>query len=249
MTYSLTGSAAEFYESTFVPALFGPWADRLARVVSAGDRVLDVACGTGAVARAAAGRGADVTGVDINPAMLAVARRSRPDLDWRTAAAESLPFPDRGFDWALSQAALMFFTDRVAALREMGRVGRRVVVQVPGRLSHSAGYRALVDSVPDERSREVLSGYFAVGSPSLLRELFSSAGLRIERFDTWLGATRLPSLETFLDAELLPIADAVDPVLRARAAAAMAPFTDPGGAVAAPIEAHLITAVRVRSDP
>jgi ubiquinone/menaquinone biosynthesis C-methylase UbiE len=57
MTYSLTESAAEFYESTFVPALFGPWADRLAAVVAAGDRVLDVGCGTGAVARAAAGRG------------------------------------------------------------------------------------------------------------------------------------------------------------------------------------------------
>jgi SAM-dependent methyltransferase len=249
--YQLSPEAAEFYESTFVPALFAPWAARLvaAADLKPGMSVLDVACGTGAVARAAAEiTGPSVTGLDANDAMLAVARRQRPELSWRTGDAQALPYGDDAFDRVLCQAALMFFGDRVAALREMGRVGRRVVVQVPGRLSHSAGYRALVDSVPDERSREVLSGYFAVGSPSLLRELFSSAGLRIERFDTWLGATRLPSLETFLDAELLPIADAVDPVLRARAAAAMAPFTDPGGAVAAPIEAHLITAVRVRSD-
>jgi SAM-dependent methyltransferase len=246
MTYSLTESAAEFYESTFVPALFGPWADRLAAVVAAGDRVLDVGCGTGAVARAAAGRGADVTGVDLNPAMLTVARRSRPDLDWRTANAESLPFPNRGFDWALSQAALMFFGDRVAALREMGRVAAGVAVQVPGRLDHSAGYLALaevVDRHAGPAARDLLGSYFSVGDPELLRSLVMAAGLTIERFETWRGATRLPDVTTFLDAELLPLGDEpARPAIEAEARTALARYVDADGAIAAPIEVHLIVA-------
>jgi SAM-dependent methyltransferase len=246
MTYSLTESAAEFYEATFVPALFGPWAERLAAVVAPGDRVLDVACGTGTVARAAAARPAAVTGVDRNDAMLAVARRLRPDLTWRTATAESLPFPDGAFDWALSQAALMFFDDRVAALREMARVAGRVGLQVPGRLSHSPGYLALADVVTDHAgpaARDLLGSYFAVGEPARLRQLCAEAGLTIDSFETWMSATRLPDLETFLDAELLPLGDEPSrPAIEAGARTALAPFLAADGSIAAPIEVHLITA-------
>jgi SAM-dependent methyltransferase len=243
-TYALSPEAAEFYESTFVPALFGPWAQRLAALVAPGDRVLDVACGTGAVARAAADAAGDtgeVVGVDVNDAMLAVARRARPDLSWRTADAQSLPFADGSFDWALSQAALMFFGDRVAALREMGRVAGRVGLQVPGRLSHSHGYQALADV--DPAARELVSGYFAVGEPDLLRSVCDDAGLTIETFETWTGATRLGSVSAFLDVELLPMpgGPAKDRIMAA-AGAALTPFVDEDGAIAVPIEVHLITA-------
>ena len=246
MTYSLTDAAAEFYESTFVPALFGPWADRLTAVLSPGDRVLDVACGTGAVARAASRISPEVIGVDRNEAMLAVAHRLRPDLTWRTATAESLPFPDAAFDWALSQAALMFFDDRVAALREMGRVAGRVAVQVPGRLSHSPGYLALADVVAHHAgpaARDLLSSYFAVGDPAYLRSLADAAGLTVDGFETWMSATRLADVQTFLDVELLPLADEpAKPAIVADARVALAPFIDSAGAIAAPIEVHLLTA-------
>ena len=129
-TYQIRTEAAEIYESTFVPALFGEWATVLVERsgVAPGQAVLDVACGTGVVARAAAdrmGRAGQVTGVDLNPAMLAVARRLRSDIDWRQADAAALDLPDGSFDVVLCQSGLMFFPDVVQALREMGRVAGR----------------------------------------------------------------------------------------------------------------------------
>jgi ubiquinone/menaquinone biosynthesis C-methylase UbiE len=247
--YRLSAAAAEFYQSTFVPALFGPWA---ARLVAAADlypscAVLDVACGTGAVARAAAEiAGPSVTGLDANPAMLAIARRYRPDLDWRTGDAQALPFADGTFERVLCQAALMFFADPVAALREMRRVGGTVAVQVPGRLSQSPGYRVLAEVVARHTASPLVGSYFAAGDPDQLRQRFADAGLQVDTFETWIGATRLPSVGTFLDAELLPIAGAIDAVTRDRivtdARAALAPYIGADGSIAAPIEVQLITA-------
>jgi SAM-dependent methyltransferase len=256
-TYALSAAGAEFYESTFVPALFGEWARRLVAFadVAPGASVLDVACGTGVVARTAADRvgpGASVVGIDANEAMLAVAARLRPDVTWRLGDAGALPFEDASFDLVASQAALMFFSDRARALREMGRVAGpagRVVVQVPGRLAHSPGYAALTTVAarhagPDVL--EVLGGYFAVGEPELLTALCGEAGLRVDRFETWIGATRLDSIDAFLDVELLPISDTVEPLIRDRIVAdcrdALARFVDPVGRIAAPIEVHLIAA-------
>ena len=257
--YQLSAEAAEFYESTFVPALFAEWADRMvdAAEVAPGRTALDVGCGTGVVARTVADRiGAtgDVAGLDRNPAMLAVARRLRPDLRWHLGDAGALPFADDTFDLVLSQAALMFFADRTAALREMGRVAGargRVVLQVPGRLAASPGYLALTDVVARHAgpaARELLAAYFAVGEPDLLGRLCDTAGLVIDRFETWTGATRLDSVDTFLTVELLPVADRLDRAARDRVVAdcrtALAPFVDAAGAVAAPIEVQLIVAHR-----
>jgi len=119
-TFQLSAVAAEAYESTFVPALFAEWAPHLCDLagVRPGQRVLDVACGTGIVARVAADRLAGagrVVGVDLNEAMLAVARRVRPDVEWRQGDAEALPFPPASFDRVLCQMALMFFPDRARA--------------------------------------------------------------------------------------------------------------------------------------
>lgn len=87
-----------------------------------GGRLLDVATGTGVVARAALKRGASVSAVDINEGMLTVAREIEPHIDFQHAAAEALPFADDSFDAVTCQFALMFLQDRVAALREMARV-------------------------------------------------------------------------------------------------------------------------------
>lgn len=255
-TYALSAQAAEFYESTFVPALFGEWAARLVDFagIEPGESVLDVACGTGAVTRAAADRsgGGRVTGLDVNPAMLAVARRVRPDLDWREGDAAALPFEGGSYDRVLSQAALMFFPDRVAALREMGRVagpGGTVTLQVPGRLARSPGYMALTEVAARHAGPDVLDllgGYFAVGEPVLLDSLCTAAGLHVDRIESWVGATRLDSIDTFLAAELLPLEGAVDAEVRDRIAAdcrtALAPFVDASGAIAAPIEVQLVAA-------
>jgi SAM-dependent methyltransferase len=118
-TGQVIASAAEVYEQFFVPALFAQWPERVldhAGVVG-GDDVLDVACGTGVVARAAADRlrgHGSVSGVDVNDAMLAVARRSAAPVTWVPGRAEALPFPDGAFDRVVCQFGLMFFTDRAA---------------------------------------------------------------------------------------------------------------------------------------
>jgi trans-aconitate methyltransferase len=256
-TYALSADAAEFYESTFVPALFRGWAEHLVEAVGVapGMTVLDVACGTGIVARTVAdvtGTPETVTGVDLNEAMLAVARRLRPDLTWRAGDAASLSEADNSFDLVVSQAALMFFADRVGALREMGRVvgaSGRVVVQVPGRLANSAGYLALTEVVGRHAGQpavDLLQGYFAVGDPDRLAGLLVDAGLRVDRFESWLGATRIDSLDSFLAVELLPIADGVDEDvlqrIRHECGTALAEFVGADGLVAAPIEVHLVVA-------
>src|SRR5262245_46752354 len=250
-TYSLSDVAAENYERLFVPALFAVWARRLVDLpdVAGAQSLLDVACGTGIVARTAAERlgPESVVGLDANPAMLAVAARVRPDMSWREGDAQALPFTDDEFDVVVSQGALMFFGDRVAALREMGRVSASgtVVVQVPGRLDHSAGYKTLAEVARRHAGPEVvdlLNGYFAVGSHDVLDESFAAAGLRIDEMTSWQSATRLDSIDSFLEVELLPLADAheVRDSIADECRQALRPFVDPGGAIAAPIEVHLI---------
>jgi len=140
-------SAAEVYDAFFVPALFEEWPPRLARAAGLrpGQRVLDVACGTGVLARHAArvvGAGGEVVGLDLNPGMLEVARRRAPGASWREGTAEALPFADARFDAVLSQFGLMFFADRAGALREMWRVlrpGGALAVAVWARLEDTPG--------------------------------------------------------------------------------------------------------------
>jgi len=138
-----TGTAPENYERYFVPAIGASLAAELVDVAALrpGERVLDVACGTGVVARLAAEQvDADgaVAGVDINAGMLGVARSAvRPELgiDWYEAGAEALPFQDATFDVAFCQLGLQFFPDKLAALRQARRVlvpGGRLVLNVPG---------------------------------------------------------------------------------------------------------------------
>jgi ubiquinone/menaquinone biosynthesis C-methylase UbiE len=124
------GNAAEKYEHYFVPAIAAPLAaDLVARAaLRPGERVVDIACGTGVVTRLAAQRvgvAETVAGVDVNAGMLAVGRAAAPAgmaIDWYEASAEDLPLPDEAFDVALCQLALQFFADKPAALREMRRV-------------------------------------------------------------------------------------------------------------------------------
>jgi len=142
-TLELTFSAnpAENYQRFFVPQIGAPVAaDLLAAArLQPGERVLDVACGTGVVTRLAAARvgpSGAVAGLDIHPAMLAVARReSTPGMRWYEASAESMPLADGAFDVVLCQMGLQFVTDKLAALREMRRVlatHGRVLISSPG---------------------------------------------------------------------------------------------------------------------
>jgi ubiquinone/menaquinone biosynthesis C-methylase UbiE len=151
MNERVTRSPAEVYDEFFVPALFQQWGNVVADAagVGLGQRVLDVACGTGVLACAAAervGNRGTVVGLDPNEEMLTVARRKNSSIEWRDGRAESLPFPDESFDAVASQFGFMFFEDRHATLREMIRVlrpGGRLAVAVCDSLDHSPGYAAV----------------------------------------------------------------------------------------------------------
>ena len=137
------GTAAENYQRFFVPAIGRPVAEDLMGIASLqpGERVLDVACGTGVVTRLAAERvGATgrVAALDVNPGMLAVGRAETPPhlaIEWHEASAETMMLPDEAFDVVLCQMGLQFVPNKLAALREMRRVlaaGGRAIVTVPG---------------------------------------------------------------------------------------------------------------------
>jgi SAM-dependent methyltransferase len=260
-TGQVTRDAAAVYEELFVPALFQQWAARVADAaeIGAGQRVLDVACGTGVLARAAADRvGTDgaVTGVDVNDGMLAVARRHGPEIDWRTAPAEALPFEDRTFDAVVSQFGLMFFEDRPAALREMVRVlrpGGRLAVAVWDRLEASPGYAALADLLRrlfGEDAAAALDAPFVLGDRALLASLFAGAGIAGAQIATVPGTARFPSLASWIYTEIRgwTLADAIDDAgldrLQREAAQEMQPFVTVDGTVEFAAPAHIVTATR-----
>ena len=257
-TFQLSVEAAEAYEARFVPALFAEWAPHLVEAagVAPGQAVLDVACGTGVVARAATDRMGGqgrVAGVDLNEGMLAVAGRLRPDLEWHRADATDLPFDDGSFDAVLCQAALMFFPDRVGALREMGRVavaGGTVAVQVWDRLEAQAGYGVLYDAFARHLGPEAAAldgAYWALGDLELLGSLFEAAGLAVTGSRTRVGTARFGSAAEAVATELdaTPLGARIDPDTRRRVLdagiEAMGPFVVDGGRVELPIRGHLVT--------
>jgi ubiquinone/menaquinone biosynthesis C-methylase UbiE len=258
-TFRLSAAAAEMYESQFVPALFAEWAPRLTDLagVAPGQAVLDVACGTGIVARTVAdlqrGKGR-IVGLDLNEAMLAVARRVRPEIEWRRGDAVHLPFPEGSFDVALCQMAFMFFPDRAQVLKEMARVVTAtgtVAFSVPSRLESQPAYAPFVEMAARHAGPEatgLLGTYFASGDLDELRRLVDAAGLRVAATRTHLGTVRCPSVDAFVatEVESTPlrerISDDVYACIREGAHEVLRPFTKPGGAAEIPLEGHVIVA-------
>ena len=260
-TFQLSVEAAEVYEASFVPALFAEWAAQLVEAagIAPGQAVLDVACGTGIVARTAAdrmgGRGR-VVGLDINEGMLKVAGRLRPDIGWRQGDAGDLPFEAGSFDAVLCQSGLMFFPDRAGALREMARVatpGGTVAVQVWDRLEAQAGYGAMYEAFAEHLGPDAMqleSSYWALGDLDLMGSLLEAAGLRLTATRTHVSTVHYSSAEEAVTTEIeaTPLAQRIDQDtyrrLLAAASDAMRPFEVDGGRVELPIKGHLITAAK-----
>lgn len=252
-------SAAEVYEAFFVPALFQEWGNRVAEAaqVQAGQRVLDVACGTGVLARAAAervGPAGEVVGLDINKGMLAVARQKAPHIEWRHGPAEALPFEDNSFDTVVSQFALMFFEDRRAALKEMARVlrpGGHLAVAVWDSLENTPAYAtvtALLKRLFGDEAANALRSPFNLGDTSLLQSLFAEAGIPNATITTIEGTARFDSIEAWVSTDVKgwTLADMIDEAqfqqLLAEAEKVLQPFVTPDGTVAFSSPAHIVTA-------
>lgn len=208
------GYPAASYERYSVPGLFAPWASRLARIADPrpGQRILDVACGTGIVARTVAqvvGTRGTVVGLDLDPDMIgtgrAAAERESVAIEWRTGRAEQLPFADGGFDTVICQFGLMFFADRRAALTEMHRVlrpGGRVVVSVWQGLDRHPFHRALDEASRRHLGRSCVEKVFSLGDADVLRELLTTAGFQGVEIESGSITARHPDPEEFLAWEL-----------------------------------------------
>lgn len=250
ITATAIRSPAEVYEAEFVPALFRPFSTVVADAagIAAGQRVLDVACGTGVLARTAAARvGAHghVIGLDANPEMLALARRLDSTIEWIDGRAEALPLPDASVDAVVSQFGLMFFDDRVAALREMRRVLRprgRLAVAVCDAVERSPGYGALAALLLQLFGEPVAAAFrapFAIGDAPLLATLARDAGLAGAQVVQRSATVRFASIDALVSTERACVwtlggllDDAQFGRLRHAAQTTLAPFVQPEGSVA-----------------
>ncbi|HEX2212230.1 MAG TPA: class I SAM-dependent methyltransferase [Mycobacterium sp.] len=201
---------AENYARDFVPMIPARLAADLIETAAPepGEFVVDVACGTGVVARLAAervGPSGKVVGVDLVPEMLEIAAATTPTssatIEWRQADAGSLPLPDESYDLALCQLGLMFFPDRSAAVGEMRRVlsaGGRLAVNVPGPMPRM--FEIMGEALGRHINPELpgfLRGVFSP-SESELRRLLDAAQLRDVTVESASKRLRLPPPNEFL---------------------------------------------------
>jgi SAM-dependent methyltransferase len=218
----VSATAAQVYDAFFVPALFAQWTDVVldAAGVGPGQKVLDVGCGTGVLARAAlarVGERGQVAAVDPNDGMLRVARETEAGIDWHSGFAEQLPFDDRSFDRTVSQFALMFFTDPNAAFGELGRVTRRegrLALAVWDQLSNNPGYErlaSLVDDLFGSDAADAIRAPFQLGDRNQLADAATN-GIRDATVGSHHGVARFDSLESWLHTEIRgwTLADVID---------------------------------------
>jgi SAM-dependent methyltransferase len=188
-TLQISGSPADIYEQHMVPAIFARWAPDLVQAagVRTGERVLDVACGTGAVTRVLAeqvGPAGKVTGLDITPGMLAAARLAAPSqrIEWLEGSAVKMPLPDGTFDAVVCQQGLQFFPDKPVALSEMRRVlkrGGRLALSCWRSVEHTPGYLVLEQALARRIGPEKAAlPPFSLGDAGAVRGLVVGAGFR-----------------------------------------------------------------------
>jgi SAM-dependent methyltransferase len=219
--------------------------------IGTGTRVLEVGCGSGVFLRAAAERGARVTGLDASAALVALARERVPEADVHLGDLQFLPFPDDAFDVVAGFNAFFFADDMVAALREAGRVatpGGSVLIQVWGR--HEACDLDVIKSIV----RPFFPGYDpdappppSLAEPGALEGIASAAGLTpTETFDiSWAFAYRDDEELTRGLLSAAGVGDAAgarEPEVRAALLEALAPFKTPEGGYRLENEWHTVVA-------
>lgn len=219
--WQLSGNIAERYEEFLVPVIFAPWArDLLARAaLDPNMKLLDLACGTGIVARMASANGVMATGGDINAAMLAVAEKhaAGAKLSFRHADAQALPFADQSFDAVICQQGLQFFPDRRASAVECLRVLK------PGGRAIFCTARGLSENPLMQAQAAAFSQYFGDGAAAPIRavcafadadetqSLFADAGFSPVRVDKVVLDLFVEDAVGFVDGMMMatPVADKI----------------------------------------
>lgn len=254
----LDTSAAEFYDSRFVPSLFAPWAPFVtaAANLQPGSKVLDVACGTGVVARQALseiGPQGSIIGLDCNAAMLSVAKRE-PHITWQAGNAEALPFDKQSFDAVLCQFGLMFFEHQVLALNEMWRVlavGGHLVVAVWDRLEYQPGHHALFALLQAHLGQicaDSLHPPYALGEIEDLQSLLAKTSITNVDIQQHETTTRFASIAQWIATEVRgwTLSDVVSDSKLAEIQSAgehvLKDFVGSDGELSYPSRAHLVVA-------
>jgi ubiquinone/menaquinone biosynthesis C-methylase UbiE len=264
--WQLGGDAPLAYDTYIVDAFMQDYSRRFveAGAIKTGDRVLDVACGTGVVTRLAAnktGPKGHVAGFDLNPGMLARARalgETAARIDWREGSATEMPFADASFDFLLCQHGLQFIPDKAAAFSEMHRVlapEGRLLISVWRSIEHCPWQVAIADAIERNVGNEpaaLVQSAFRFGDAEELRQIIATAGfddveIRVER-ETIHHASLAEYVPGYISAT--PVAAAVAGVDAKAQDKITADVRDAlathlvGDGLAAPIEAHLAIADR-----
>ena len=252
----ITDDLVRIHEQYLVPAIYAQWAYRVADIaeVEIGHDVLDVACGTGTLARAVrleTGLSGKIIGLDISEKMLESAHRHSQGIDWQLGDATEMPFVKNRFDRVMCQFSLMFISNRVAAIKEMLRVCKPdglVIAATWGALPPGGAYHALIKLVGKlfgAHAAAKMSSPWALGKPGVLDALLLSSSINEYECHERFGKASYPSIRAFveshmrlagefdnLDADSLQqLWDAANMQLR--------PFVGPGGQLIAQLNANI----------
>ena len=253
--------AGRSYEALFVPALFETWTRHLVAgaEISEGSYVLDVACGTGVLARSAlakTGANGRVVGADPAPGMLAAANELEPTVEWVLCSAEALTVGDESFDCVVSQFGMMFFEDREKAAKEMFRAlrpGGSLALAVWRSVDHNSAYADIIQVLEDNvgtAAADALRLPYSLGDANEVTAALESGGFSGVNVEAKTEMAKFPSSRQMVEAELrgwLPIfdiflgEDEINEVLM-ESDKLLRKYSAPAGGAEFPTSAHIFTA-------
>ena len=253
--------AGRGYESLFVPALFEQWTKHLIEGagIREGSRVLDIACGTGILARNALSRtgpGGKVVGVDPAPGMIAAAKEIEPNIVWKLCSAESLELDDETFDCVISQFGMMFFQDRQKSVEEMFRVlkpGGSLAIAVWNSVEQNPAYADIIAVLQEQvgtAAADALRQPYSLGNTDEVIDVLDNSGFVGINVETRVEPARFPSSRHMVEAELrgwLPLfdiflsEDEINDVL-VESDRTLFKYVNASGEAIFPTSAHVITA-------
>jgi SAM-dependent methyltransferase len=257
-TPEISDELVTMHEQYLVPAIYAQWANRVAEIaeIDLGQHVLDVACGTGTLARAIqleTGLTGKIIGLDSNEKMLASAQAHSRGIEWQLGDATAMPFDKNRFDRVMCQFALMFITNRVAVIKEMLRVCKPdglVVLATWGALHQGGAYDALIKLVNKYLGSQAalkLSSPWVLGKPGVMDALLLTSGVNEYECHQRVGQASYPSMRAFIETHLRLTGEfdnlneqCLGEVFSA-ADKELHPFLAPGGQLVAQLNANIFT--------
>jgi len=257
-SYQLEISGARFYEDNFVPALFKNWAKRIVKELNLkeSDHLLDIACGTGIVARTAKGSITNkikITGCDMNEGMLKVAEEIDSEINWVKANAENLPFNDDSFEKISCQFGFMFFGNQVEALSEMERVKRKngkIIIGIWDSIEANEGYFDLlqiIENIGGQNLGSILRSPFNLGDKNEIDKIIKLSKISNYKIETIKEQVEFPSIEHWIDCDVKasPIAEKISGLqyseLRKEAKTKLSKYVADDQKVRFNMSAHIVT--------